>query len=70
MMTDPLLQMMADIYPEKLEHKMLCELKKRAVHKIRAMADDELLEQYNYVSELADALRMKHEEEHRKGGNP
>lgn len=59
MINDDLLQYLADTDPVGLEHQMLCELKERAVRKIQAMSDDELLENFDCVGEIV---------EKRKGG--
>lgn len=68
MMNDALLQYMADIYPVALESQLYDELTARAQRKIQALADDELMEQYDYVGELAERLRAEHKQSTGEGG--
>lgn len=62
MINDSLLQFLADTDPMGLEYQMFYELKERAVRKIQAMDDCDLMEQYDYVSELAEDRKKRNRE--------
>lgn len=68
MMNDTLLQYLADIYPMALESQLHDELTARAQRKIEALADDDLMEQYDYVGELAERIRAEHRKSIEEGG--
>lgn len=70
MINDDLLRYLADTHPVNIETQLFEEIQERARRKIQAMSDDELMEQYDYVSELAEDLRKRLEVERREGGNP
>ena len=71
MMNDALLQYMADINPIGLQYQMISLLEDRARVKLQALNDDDLMEAYDYVSELAEHRRAEQEKQRRivkKGG--
>lgn len=71
MMNDALLQYMADINPIGLQYQMISLLEDRARVKLQALNDDDLMEAYDYVSELAERRRTEQEKQRRivkKGG--